>query len=280
MQEYEVLKPLEVTDEAHPLFGSHDEGATVSVEPVDGVHAEGVLESIAEWVEQGFLKLISNSDALDAAQAQAPVPQTPTPNTNPPAPSPTTQARVAPAQAAVGPAPAPVVPATAELQAKFPAPPAPYDGLVPAMEYYFCKGIEAHEVCAAPGTDARFPQGTRAYFDKNPGNLKYRQQIGSVGEDKDGFAIFPELGTGAEGDGFMALVRQVNAAIKGGGPYPNPIWDATLKAWRHLNFLDFFKIYDSSAGDDPVAYANDVAAFMSKIAGVDVSVETVINQLV
>lgn len=273
MQEYEVLKPLEVTDESSPLFGTHDAGATLTVDP-----ANGVLESIAEFVEQGFLKFIKVIEEAAQTTAVAQTDQTAQTQTAASDVSSETQtteqatAGTAPVAAAVSTNAADI---TAALQAKFATPPAPFEA-VPPMLYAFCKAIEEHEVFAAPGENPKYPQGTRAYFDKNPGNLKYRGQVGSIGEDKDSFAIFPDFATG-----FMALVRQVELAISGkSAAYKNPVWDATEKAWRHINFLDFFKIYDSSYGDDPVAYAKDVAASMSAVAGVEVSVETVINQLV
>lgn len=284
MQDYEVQKPLEVTDEAHPLFGVHEPGAVLSV----GTDA-AAEPSFVQYIEDGFIKLVekaeaalegaaaskeevAETDSTEAAPAAAESTTAVAPAVAPAAApvSPTTAARIAPTAApVVAPASTAAAEATAALQSKFPTPPAPF-AAVPPMLYAFCKAIEGHEVCVAPGVDARFPQGTRAYFNKNPGNLKFRNQAGAIAEDRDGFAVFDTVE-----DGFMALVHQVELAISGKSQaYKNPIWDATLKAWRHINFLDFFAIYDSSAGDDPIAYANDVAKAM------DVPVDTVINQLV
>lgn len=160
-------------------------------------------------------------------------------------------------------------PAAVEMASAYPIPPGPFQD-VPAMLYAFCMAIQGHELYAAPGEDQRYPAGTRSYFDNNPGNLKYRNQIDSTGEDKDGFAIFPDYETG-----FMALVRQVELACSGNSAaYKNPIWDASLKTWRPMNIMDFFAVYDSSYGDDPVAYATDVANELG------VPTDTPINNLV
>ena len=275
MQQYEVLSDLNVEDAASPVAGTHAAGSIIEVALED-------VEQVAQYVADGFLKLVETKEPAEqnAAPAQVAAPAA-APAATPTTASPETLNRIAPSTP-ITPTSTAAADATAALQAKFPAPPAPYDGVAdPSMKiepmlYAFCQAIEAHEVCVAPGVDPRYPQGTRAYFDKNPGNLKYRGQAGTVAEDKDGFAVFSSVELG-----FVALANQVRLAISGKSvAYKNPYWNPTVKATVNMNFLDFFKVYDSSAGDDPVAYANDVAASMSKVAGVDVSVETVINQLV
>lgn len=253
-QKYEVVKDLEVTDENHPLFGTHAPGTVLEVIASD-------IASVVSYVEEGFLKLIEPAapaeEKVTPPSAETETPPAPAEVVPPPAPKEEVSVSTAAAEQ------------TAALKAKFSTPPAPFEN-VPPMLYAFCKAIEDHEVCVGPGVDARFPQGTRAFFDKNPGNLRYRAQPNTVAEDKDGFAVFDTVE-----HGFMALVNQVELAISGRSTsYKNPLWDPVLKAWRHMNFYDFFKIYDSSFGDNPHAYAVDVAKQM------DIPPETVINQLI
>lgn len=222
---------------------THQEGALVEL--------ESAAEETIAAVEAGIIKV--REEMAESQTEEEPV-------------APVEPAPVVPTEPV---APTAVQTATAALQAKYPTPPAPFESMAP-MLYAFCKAIEAHEVCAAPGTDPKYPQGTRSYFDKNPGNLKYRNQSNSVGEDKDGFAIFDTID-----DGFLALAHQVTIAANGQSKsYINPLWDANVKAWRQMNFQDFFKIYDSSYGDNPTAYAADVAAAL------EVPVTTSINQII
>ena len=54
-----------------------------------------------------------------------------------------------------------------------------------------------------------FP-GSRSQRNANPGNLKYANQKGSVGKDKDNFAIFPDFNTG-----WKALINQITIACNG-----------------------------------------------------------------
>ncbi|MDE1944840.1 MAG: hypothetical protein KGI03_01010 [Patescibacteria group bacterium] len=282
MEQYEVVKDLEVKDESHPLFGNHAAGSVVEAAP----------ESVLHLIEEGFLKvmhaleeeaenLIGAQDGDSTPPAEpapaapaAEAPPTTAPETPPVAPAESPAPTVAPA-----PTPAPAAhPASVDLASKFPAAPEPFASMpnCTGMLYAFCLGIEHHELWLEPGADPKYPTGTRSFHDKNPGNLKYAGQIGSIGEDKDGFCIFPDYNTG-----FAALIRQVQIAIKGSGMrYKAEIFDPVQKAWRQQNFLDFFKVYDSSYGDDPTAYAEDVAAELSKIAGVTIPITTPMTTLV
>lgn len=253
MNKYQVVNEGGIEVEGQ----SHATGAIVEL--------EAAAESTLKMIEEGFIKIFEGDEKeepVEPEEGEEPVePEEPVKG-EPAEP-------VEPEKPAAPVEPTPVQKATAQLQANYPVPPAPFESM-PPMLYAFCKAIEAHEVCAAPGTDARFPQGTRSYFDKNPGNLKYRGQAGTITEDKDGFAIFASID-----EGFTALAAQVVLAISGKSTsYKNPTWDPVLKAWRDMNFSDFFKIYDSSHGDNPAAYAQDVADAL------DVPVTTPINQLI
>lgn len=268
MQEYRVLKDMEVQDDTSPLAGTHSAGAVVSTD------AEPEHPSILAALEEGFIELVEKLEGKEESSDsddEAPAPENVSDENQAakkPAPVQTTSNVATPAAKVKPTVPTPAEVATSELASKFPTPPAPFQSMAP-MLYAFCKQIEAHEVCEAPGQDPKYPQGTRSYFNKNPGNLKFRNQAGAIAEDKDGFAIFDTAD-----DGFLALADQVTIVANGtSAAYKNPLWDANEKAWRQMNFLDFFKIYDSSYGDDPVAYATDVAA------GMEVPATTTIKQL-
>ena len=159
--------------------------------------------------------------------------------------------------------------AHAEIKSTFPIPPEPFQEVAP-MLYAFCLAITKQEVYAAPGEDLRFPAGSRSYFDHNPGNLRFRHQEGSIGQDKDSFALFPDYNTG-----FKALIEHVNDAVLGKNQqYKNPLYDTEKKLWRPMNLREFFMIYDASHANNPAGYAERVAADMG------VSVETTMNQLI
>jgi len=84
--------------------------------------------------------------------------------------------------------------------------------------------------------------GSRAYENNNPGNLVFANQIGSIGQDSDGFAIFPDYVTGK-----AALIRQLNAAFYGGSVY----YDI------EMSLYEFFAKWDRT---NPVHYAEFVAS--------------------
>lgn len=108
----------------------------------------------------------------------------------------------------------------------------------------FCKAIESREGYFAPSD--RYPKGTASWRNKNPGNLRYAQQVGSIGKDSNNFAIFPTYE-----EGFAALRRQILAACNG-----------TSKVFKPTDtILEFFQKYaPSNDSNDPVSYANEVAA--------------------
>lgn len=275
MQKYEVTKDLEIADPEDPNFGSHTVGALIESEP---------SESIASFVEQGFLKLFeaaesalagepqeadtTHPDPIPPAEEEIQKPDTTVPPVELEAPAPTPGPSVAQQEADT------THPDNAALAARFPTPPAPFSDML-GMPYEFCMAVQRHEVYSAPGEDSRWPNGTRSFHDNNPGNLKYANQIGTTGEDKDSFAMFKDYDSG-----FRALYHQVEIAAKGqSARYKNPTYDTLKKIWRPMNLYDFFLVYDSSFGDNPKAYAEDVAADMSKAAGVEISPETPIGAM-
>jgi hypothetical protein len=81
--------------------------------------------------------------------------------------------------------------------------------------------------------------GTRSYRNNNPGNLMYAGQTGAIGQDAQGFAIFPDYQTG-----LTALDNQI-----------------TLDASRGKTISEFTSIYaPASDGNNPTSYAAQIAA--------------------
>lgn len=109
-----------------------------------------------------------------------------------------------------------------------------------------CQAIKSREGYASPSE--QYPQGTPAWKNNNPGNLRYRGQIGTVGHDERGFAKFTTYDAG-----YSALKNQILFVAKGkSGAYPNP-----------CDIKNFFRVYSPSTdGNDPSSYANEVAGKM------------------
>lgn len=81
--------------------------------------------------------------------------------------------------------------------------------------------------------------GSVAYTNNNPGNLMYAGQPGAIGQDAQGFAIFPDYQTG-----LTALDNQI-----------------TLDASRGQSISQFTSIYaPSSDGNNPTSYAAQIAS--------------------
>lgn len=72
----------------------------------------------------------------------------------------------------------------------------------------FCQAIKKHEGYYEPNDE--YPKGSRSWRNKNPGNVKYLKQLGTVGEDSSGFAIFSSYNLG-----FSYLYRMVENTCKG-----------------------------------------------------------------
>ncbi len=78
--------------------------------------------------------------------------------------------------------------------------------------------------------------GSRSYRNNNPWNLRYRNQIGSIGKDDNGFAIFPTYEAGR-----LAHVRQIQ-----------------LDSARGLSVGEFVKKYAPRAENDSYSYADSI----------------------
>lgn len=109
----------------------------------------------------------------------------------------------------------------------------------------FCTAIKEHEGYFPPSP--AYPTGSRAYRNKNPGNVKWVSGMAlATGKDSGGFAIFATYE-----DGFEFLKRMVRNA-------------ATGKSWVYtptMTILQFFEKYaPSSDNNNPRRYAEAVAA--------------------
>lgn len=107
----------------------------------------------------------------------------------------------------------------------------------------WCMGIQTMEGYIAPCT--QYPKGTRAWRNKNPGNLRFAHQVGCTGQDDKGFAIFPDYQTG-----YIALRTLLVNACTGKSTVYHPT----------MTLYDFYAVYAPSFdNNDPRNYANVVA---------------------
>lgn len=98
------------------------------------------------------------------------------------------------------------------------------------------KAIESHE---------GYYKGSRSFRNCNPGNLRFANQMGCIGQDKDGFARFPDYQTG-----FNALVHQLENAASG----KSKVYSPTMTLYK------FFALFaPSTDNNNPVHYAEVVA---------------------
>lgn len=117
----------------------------------------------------------------------------------------------------------------------------------------FCKAIKNHEGWFMPGP--QYPKGSVSFRNKNPGNLRYAEQKGSIGKDSNNFAIFP-----TEEVGFAALRHQVEIACNGKSKVFKPT----------DTILQFFQKYaPASDNNEPYIYADNVA----KAVGVPITTQ-------
>lgn len=141
-----------------------------------------------------------------------------------------------------------------------PLPPELMDQKPKATFDQFCKAIQGMEGYYAPGENKNYPNGTRAWKNKNPGNLKYVGQKRAIGADAQGFCIFKTYE-----DGFLTLKEMVQRAATGKSSVYKP----------DMTFVEFFKVYaPSSDGNYPEKYA----AFVAERVGV--RTDTKIKELV
>lgn len=207
------------------------------------VELEAGAESVIKWLEEGVIELFSgeageSSQSTDAQQSEEETQAQAEEATK----TEQTQAEEKPTE--------PEKPSDSSLsdfQKKYPTPPASFSSVLPAV-YAFCMGIQNHEGYFAPGENEKFPLGTPAWINKNPGNLKFRNQPQAHGESAQGFAIFPTYEAG-----FEALVSQVMLACQNKSAAYRP----------SMTFLQFFAVYASTPGDKPEVYAAEVAKEMN-----------------
>lgn len=113
--------------------------------------------------------------------------------------------------------------------------PEPHRDLITA----FAMAIQKHE---------GYFEGSRAFRNKNPANAKYVGQPDAVGEDKDGFAIFPSYEIG-----FAYLCRVLRNACTGKSTVYRP----------DMDLYQFFAIYaPASDNNNSKHYAETVALAM------------------
>lgn len=124
----------------------------------------------------------------------------------------------------------------------------------------FCLAIQEYEGYFAPNENKLYPNGTRAWKNKNPGNLRYVGQKLAVGKDKDNFCIFNTYE-----DGFATLKAMVERVAKG-----------LSKVYRaDMTIVEFVKVYaPSTDGNYPEKYAQ----FIGRKLGI--GTDTKINQLI
>lgn len=100
----------------------------------------------------------------------------------------------------------------------------------------WCEAIKEHEGYFA---------GSRSFRNNNPGNLRYLGQFGSVGKDKNGFAIFPTYELG-----YNALKNMLTNACTGKSSVYRPT----------MTLYEFFAKYAPSEDhNNPTSYAEVVA---------------------
>ncbi len=102
--------------------------------------------------------------------------------------------------------------------------------------YPFCMAIQKHE---------GWYEGSRSWRNNNPGNIKYLGQAKTIGQDKNGFAIFENYQ-----DGFNCLLNMVRRAATGLSKVYNP--DDTIAQF-------FLKYAPPTDNNDSGRYAQVVA---------------------
>lgn len=156
------------------------------------------------------------------------------------------------------PAPAPQTPVTPPLGA----------GLLTS----FCLAIQSREGYYPPGALKGYPNGTPAYFNHNPGNLRcvegnkanWEHRAVDGGAKHNNFCVFPDYATG-----FEALQEVVVAVCKGqSAAYNDAAKKLGLYDCSYLSIKQYFVVRDpSSDGNDPASFADEVAAKLNVPTG-------------
>lgn len=119
----------------------------------------------------------------------------------------------------------------------------------------WCMAIQGMEGYIAPCS--QYPNGTVAWRNKNPGNLRFHNQLGNIGQDKRGFAIFPDYQTG-----YNVLKTLLINACTGKSTVYHPT----------MTLYDFYAVYAPSFdNNDPRNYANVVAKRLGVSANTQIS---------
>lgn len=123
--------------------------------------------------------------------------------------------------------------------------------------------IHRFEGWIPPGVNPTMPLGSRAWRNRNPGNLRPMPGL-LVDVDANGYRKFASMS-----DGWLALVNDIKAKLAGSH---NLTDDSTLR--------QFFDIYAPSDDDnDPNKYARQVAQWLSRDLAVTIAPETTLGYL-
>lgn len=160
-------------------------------------------------------------------------------------------------------------PQTQPTMTQTPLPPQPAPATKPDVLTTFCLAIQSREGYFAPGENKSYPNGTPAYYNHNPGNLRcidgnkvnWERRAIDGGLKHNNFCVFPDYATG-----FLALKEVVEAVCLGesntytmqghklGYLLPN-------ETCADLTIAQYFVIRDpSSDGNDPASFAAEVAS--------------------
>jgi len=121
--------------------------------------------------------------------------------------------------------------------------------------------IQTHEGYFAPGENKRYPGGTRAWKNNNPGNIKFtaytQKAFGALRADDKGFAVFRDYQ-----HGFVALCEFLRNCASN-----------KLRMYRGtMSLVDFFRVYAPSGdSNDPDHYARVVAKAIGVPASIKIS---------
>ena len=108
----------------------------------------------------------------------------------------------------------------------------------------FCQAVQNHEGYFPPCKP--YPRGSKSFRNNNPANFRWTtliQQLGAIGKDPSGFAIFADYNSG-----YTALKTFITMAGSN-----------QLKAYKNCTISSFFAVYAPSYENDTLAYAKIVA---------------------
>jgi|CXWL01.1.fsa_nt_gi hypothetical protein len=134
---------------------------------------------------------------------------------------------------------------------------------------------QKHEGFFAPGQHPQFPNGTVAFLNNNPGNLRYtvgqRVYYGAV-PGLGSFSKFPSYEVG-----LRALMDDIRLKITGQAGSVKRYMDKHRKDYLDLAFLDYISIYAPAEDrNDPLNYTKSLVSDLQKF---NVAVDTPLFQL-